>query len=148
MVDPNSGIRSARPDFGVQFRLSGNCDLRPSAEVPGVAGETTRCTSCIRMQTFIDAAPIRREQLLWPQRNSAVPAILQVVVKIHHASFGRTALGQAGRLKQLQHENARLNRLMAHLTLDKTMLQDILSRKFLSPCTDGRWSSACMAPTL
>ena len=33
-------------------------------------------------------------------------------------------------LKQLQEENARLKRLVADLTLDKTMLQDVLSKKF------------------
>jgi putative transposase len=32
-------------------------------------------------------------------------------------------------LKQLQDENARLKRLVAELTLDKTMLQDMLSKK-------------------
>jgi len=30
----------------------------------------------------------------------------------------------------LQEENARLKRLVADLTLDKTMLQDVLSKKF------------------
>ena len=32
-------------------------------------------------------------------------------------------------LKQLQEENGRLKRLVADLTLDKTMLQDVLSKK-------------------
>lgn len=31
--------------------------------------------------------------------------------------------------KQLQEENARLKRLVAELTLDKTMLQDVLAKK-------------------
>ena len=31
--------------------------------------------------------------------------------------------------KQLQEENGRLKRLVAELTLDKTMLQDVLSKK-------------------
>jgi len=34
------------------------------------------------------------------------------------------------RLKQLEEENAKLKRLMADLTLDKTMLQDVLRRKW------------------
>jgi len=34
------------------------------------------------------------------------------------------------RLKQLEDENARLKRLVADLTLDKTMLQDVLKRKW------------------
>jgi putative transposase len=37
---------------------------------------------------------------------------------------------QVRELKQLQEENARLKRLVADLTLDKTMLQDVLSKKF------------------
>ena len=36
---------------------------------------------------------------------------------------------QVRQLKQLQDENARLKRLVAELTLDKTMLQDVLSKK-------------------
>ena len=32
-------------------------------------------------------------------------------------------------LKQLQEENARLKKLVAELSLDKTMLQDVLSKK-------------------
>jgi putative transposase len=37
---------------------------------------------------------------------------------------------QVRELKQLQEENARLKRLVADLTLDKAMLQDVLSKKF------------------
>jgi putative transposase len=36
---------------------------------------------------------------------------------------------QVRQLKQLQEENGRLKRLVADLTLDKTMLQDVLSKK-------------------
>jgi putative transposase len=36
---------------------------------------------------------------------------------------------QVRQLKQLQDENARLKRLVAELSLDKTMLQDVLSKK-------------------
>jgi putative transposase len=39
-------------------------------------------------------------------------------------------IDQVRQLKQLQEENARLKRLVADLTLDKTMLQDVLSKKF------------------
>ena len=35
--------------------------------------------------------------------------------------------------KQLQEENARLKRLVAELTLDKTMLQDVLAKKLYGP---------------
>ena len=40
---------------------------------------------------------------------------------------------QVRQLKQLQEENTRLKQLVADLTLDKAMLQDILSRKYQSP---------------
>ena len=36
---------------------------------------------------------------------------------------------QVHQLKQLQEENARLKRLVADLTLDKVMLQDVLGKK-------------------
>ena len=36
---------------------------------------------------------------------------------------------QVRQLKQLQEENARLKRLVAELSLHKTMLQDVLSKK-------------------
>jgi putative transposase len=35
---------------------------------------------------------------------------------------------QVRQLKQLQEENARLKKLVAELSLDKTMLQDVLSK--------------------
>lgn len=34
------------------------------------------------------------------------------------------------RLKQLQDENSKLKRLVADLTLDRSMLQDVLKRKW------------------
>jgi putative transposase len=39
-------------------------------------------------------------------------------------------MDQVRQLKQLQEENARRKRLVAELSLDKTMLQDVLSKKF------------------
>ena len=36
---------------------------------------------------------------------------------------------QVRQLKQLQEENARLKKLVAELSLDKTMLQDVLAKK-------------------
>jgi putative transposase len=38
-------------------------------------------------------------------------------------------LDQVRQLKQLQEENARLKRLVAELSLDKTILQDVLPRE-------------------
>jgi len=37
---------------------------------------------------------------------------------------------QVRQLKQLQEENTRLKQLVADLTLDKAMLQDVLAKKF------------------
>src|SRR6202040_2897854 len=37
---------------------------------------------------------------------------------------------QVRQLKQLQEENVRLKKLVAELSLDKTMLQDVLAKKF------------------
>jgi putative transposase len=37
---------------------------------------------------------------------------------------------QVRQLKQVQEENVRLKRIVADLTLDKAMLQDVLSKKF------------------
>jgi len=45
---------------------------------------------------------------------------------------------QVRQLKQLQEENARLKQLVADLTLDKAMLQDVLSKKFQGPRGAGR----------
>jgi putative transposase len=39
-------------------------------------------------------------------------------------------VSDAKRLKQLEDENRRLKRIVADLTLDKQMLQDVLSRKW------------------
>lgn len=44
--------------------------------------------------------------------------------------FTGLEVDQVRQLKQLQEENARLKRLVADLTLDKTMLQDVLSKKY------------------
>ena len=40
---------------------------------------------------------------------------------------------QVRELKQLQEENARLKRLVAELSLDKAMLQDVASKKWPGP---------------
>ena len=43
--------------------------------------------------------------------------------------FGGMGVSEVRRLKQLEEENRRLKRLVADLTLDKQMLQDVLSKK-------------------
>jgi putative transposase len=44
--------------------------------------------------------------------------------------YTRLEVDQVHQLKQLQEENARLKRLVADLSLDKTMLQEVLSKKY------------------
>ena len=39
-------------------------------------------------------------------------------------------IDQVRQLKQLQEENGKLKKLVAELSLDKAMLQDVLSKKF------------------
>jgi putative transposase len=72
------------------------------------------------------------------QAESGTP-IAEIVRKmeISEVTFYRWKKKYAGmgvaelrRLKQLDDENRRLKRLVADLTLDKQMLQDVLSKKF------------------
>ena len=44
--------------------------------------------------------------------------------------YGGLGTGELRRLKQLEDENGKLKRLVADLTLDKTMLQDALRKKW------------------
>jgi putative transposase len=43
--------------------------------------------------------------------------------------YGGLGPGEVRRLKQLEEENRRLKQMVADLSLDKQMLQDVLSRK-------------------
>jgi len=44
--------------------------------------------------------------------------------------YAGMGVAERRRVKQLEEENGRLKRLVADLTLDKVMLQDVLSKKF------------------
>jgi putative transposase len=44
--------------------------------------------------------------------------------------YGGLGVSELRRLRQLEEENRQLKRLVADLTLDKQMLQDMLSKKF------------------
>lgn len=46
---------------------------------------------------------------------------------------------QVRELKQLQEDNGKLKRLVAELSLDKAVLQDVLAKKFPSPRGDEKW---------
>jgi len=45
------------------------------------------------------------------------------------AKYGRLLPSEVKRLKQLEEENNKLKQLVADLSLDKKMLQDVLSKK-------------------
>ena len=45
------------------------------------------------------------------------------------AKYGGMELSEMQRLKQLEDENRRLKQMVADLSLDKAMLQDVLSKK-------------------
>ncbi len=51
------------------------------------------------------------------------------------------------RLKQLEDENSKLKRLVADLTLDCSMLQDVLKRKWRGPQLAVRSLVTCRWPT-
>ena len=48
--------------------------------------------------------------------------------------YGSLQPDQARELKQLQDENARLKKLVADLSLDKAILQDVAKKKWVGPC--------------
>jgi putative transposase len=47
---------------------------------------------------------------------------------------------QAREYRQLAEENARVKKLVAELSLDKAVLQDVLSKKFPGPRSASKWS--------
>ena len=80
------------------------------------------------------------EQIAFALRQAENGATVEEVCRklgVSEATFYRWKQQFAGmgvveirRLKQLEEENAKLKRLVADLSLDKTMLQDVLRRKF------------------
>lgn len=53
----------------------------------------------------------------------------QIAHALRQAEAG-TPVAEITRKRQLREENARLKRVVADLTLDKTMLQDVISKKW------------------
>jgi putative transposase len=53
---------------------------------------------------------------------------------------------QVREFKQLQDENVKLKRLVADLSLDKVMLQDVFAKKFGGLRGSGSWSPICRPP--
>jgi len=54
----------------------------------------------------------------------------QIVAVLKQAEAGVPLVELVRQLKQLQEENTRLKQVVADLTLDKAMLQDVLAKKF------------------
>ena len=54
---------------------------------------------------------------------------------------------QVRQLKQLQEENGKLKKLVAELSLDKVMLEDVLSKKLQSHRAAALWFVICRACT-
>ena len=50
--------------------------------------------------------------------------------QFHQTPYAGLEVDQVRQMAQLQEENLRLKQLVAELTLDKTMLQDVLSKKW------------------
>jgi putative transposase len=50
---------------------------------------------------------------------------------------GGLGVGELRQLRQLQEENAKLKQIVADLSLDKQMLQDVLKKMFEEPATSG-----------
>ena len=57
------------------------------------------------------------------------------------AKYVGLEVDQVQQMAQLQEENLRLKKLVAELTLDKAMLQDVLSKKWSSLRGVDRWWS-------
>ena len=57
--------------------------------------------------------------------------------------YGGLLPDEMRRLKQLEDENARLKRIVADLTLDRQMLQDVVRRKLSSRNGRANWFAGC-----
>jgi putative transposase len=63
------------------------------------------------------------------------------------AKYAGLEVNEVRKMAQLQEENLRLKQLVAELTLDKTMLQDVLSKKWWSLRGVDRWWSGWLEAT-
>jgi len=55
--------------------------------------------------------------------------------------YGGLGVSELRRLKNLEEENSQLKKLVADLSLDKQILQDVLKKKFWGQLENGRWSA-------
>jgi putative transposase len=54
----------------------------------------------------------------------------EICRKMGKKKFGGLGVGELRRLRQLEEENAKLKQIVADLSLDKQMLQDVLKKSF------------------
>lgn len=57
--------------------------------------------------------------------------------------YSGLALNELRELRQLREENGKLKRLVADLSLDRHMLQEIVRKKLSSLASDASWASGC-----
>ena len=55
--------------------------------------------------------------------------ISEATYYVWRKKYGQTAMAEIRRLRQLEEENNRLKQLVADLTLDKVILQEVLAKK-------------------
>lgn len=56
------------------------------------------------------------------------------------AKYGRLEASDIKRLKELEHENGRLKRMYAHLSLENAALKDVITKKLYGLLSGGRVS--------
>src|SRR5690348_15458990 len=57
--------------------------------------------------------------------------------------FAGMGVAELRRLRQLEEENRRLKQLVADLTLDRHMLQEVIRKKLLSRLSRNLWWTSC-----
>ncbi|MBW7565493.1 transposase [Chromobacterium subtsugae] len=56
--------------------------------------------------------------------------------------YGGLGVSELRRLKQLEEENARLKRMVADLSLDKQMLQEVIQKKLRGRPANASWPTS------
>ncbi len=57
--------------------------------------------------------------------------------------FAGMGVAELHRLRQLEEENRKLKQLVADLSLDKHMLQEVIRKKLESRCSNANWPHFC-----
>ena len=64
--------------------------------------------------------------------------ISEATYDVWRKRYGQMAIAEIRRLRQLEEENSRLKQLVADLTLDKVILQEVLAKKACRPRANAR----------